>query len=1069
MHISKKKSVISILLVFAMLLSPFGNISMSVRAEGEDTPPAKNITVFKLTLKDSSNNSFPAANNCLTNKRILDASDFDFSITYQSGDETKSETLKLETTDDSTVYKDADGISYTVDDSKIDEISAKIGEKQAVSAVLKYKAADGTDKSITSTDNPEVNIFSSKEVINPKKISLKLKNKDVNTFYAATSDALDSSDTLDSDNLELLVTYDVRFYKDDYDNTSADDTKRYEIKEETETMPITSTNEYTIRTNVEEVRKTIGEEQELWAELEYKTKDSEGKEKTVTIRSKSNKPSDNPIVNIINASSTRNLSSIALELKADSKKKSFYVDNGLMKADELLSLSDFNLKLTYENGKTVTKDDIKALSSDDIKVTTNVETIKKHVGKNQEITAKLTYKDKDGKDVTLQTITADDVTAAKKKDPNTTLKATTAKVTILAPYAINGVVTVTPQNFGAKATDIYTDKAAIQDALDLACADYKLLINFPAGEYYIGGPLYIHSNTTLKLDNLAAIIRNADDDKGSGKTGRDGVNHNLLKASPYNSKKSETVGGYTNAENIVIEGGIFDGGNISKATTASNVLNLGHINNLTIKNTTVKNAFGNHLIELVAVQNAEITGCTFTGFRYVKDEINDDDGGKSYADPNGDLAEAIQIDVAHEETKTDGTISKWTSAYLTDDTPCANIKIHDNTFNDYPVAIGNHHSLDGHHHTNIEIANNKINGTSSQNSGIKLFGCDNSLVSGNTITNYSTGIKASASNGFTVQYNNITSATYGIIDTDASSGQIVSNTIDKLTNQGIIVYGAGTTASVVGLNTISNSKKSGILVHSGASCETVSSNKISTCTEDGISVYSSGKVNSLKTNTISYCQNNGIEVCGFASIPSITDNTINNSTGRGIYVYGSANVPSITKNKITQTGASGIEINTKAVATNLKKNTINKCSKYGIYVAGSASVKTLSSNTIKNTVKNGIYVKNDKIKLTFKSNKLTRVGSTAIKVDSKLSAKKKQKYTFAPKVISLNLGGGVMTTQASNLKKIKLKVGSKTYTKSTSKKSYTFKFKKYTKKASSATVTFTDKNKNTVARVLDFE
>ena len=41
--------------------------------------------------------------------------------------------------------------------------------------------------------------------------------------------------------------------------------------------------------------------------------------------------------------------------------------------------------------------------------------------------------------------------------------------------------------------------------------------------------------------------------------------------------------------------------------------------------------------------------------------------------------------------------------------------------------------------------------------------------------------------------------------------------------------------------------------------------------------------------------------------------------------------------------------------------------------------------------------------------------------------------------------------------------------KSTKKKNYTFKFKKYTKSASSATVTFTDKNKNTVARVLDFE
>jgi parallel beta-helix repeat protein len=877
---------------------------------------------------------------------------------------------------------------------------------------------------------PVCSIANAKEnVTEIESVSIKVKDRD-DPFYAAGSNT-SSEDTLDPDDVILSITF-----KD------VEKAEEISIEKSKGVFTIKGLTVY-YETNIDDVRVNACKNQELNVTLKYKTSEVA----TTEIVS-----SNNPKVDIL-PSKTETITAIAI--KAKDTKKTYYVDNGVYAKDKTLDAEDlekdFTLIGTYEVRTPRVKDGSDdyeyiistktkelAFTSDDYKVTTNVNTIRNLIGKNQELTAALTYKDANNKEVTVKT-----VTAATAKSSTPVIAQTTANVTILAPEVINGILTVKPQNYGAKETDITSDKDKIQNALNLAGDGYMLVVYFPAGNYYIGNSLYIHSNTTLKLADGATIIRNSPNDEGltASKPDREGVNHNILKISPYGTSKAADTsknGGYTNGVNIHIEGGTFDGGKISEATSASNLLNLGHASGIIIKNATFKNCFGNHLIELVAVENAEISGCTFTGFRYVTEEINDDDGSTTYKDSEGSLAEAIQIDVAHKDSN-----SAWTSAYLTDDTPCNNINIHDNTFIDYPVAVGNHHYLDGHHHTNISVTNNTITGYKSMNSGIKLFGCDNSVASGNTITNYSTGVKASASTGFSITGNNISKATYGVIGTDASNGTITSNTISELTNQGVIVYGSGTSVSDISGNNIKNSNLNGIIIHASASATNVTNNTINNCSSCGIQVYGSGKVNNLIKNTITTCGQNGVQI------------------------YGSADVTNVKSNKITSCNGNGIIVDTSATAKTINSNTINTCNKYGIYVLEKASVKTMSSNTIKNIKKNGIYVKNDKIKVTFKSNKLTSVGSTAIKIDSKFSKKKKQKYTFAPKVISLNLGAGTMVTKASNLKKIKMKVGKKSYTKSTKAANYTFYFKKYTKSLKNVPVTFTDKYKNTVVRTVE--
>ncbi|MBR1865505.1 MAG: right-handed parallel beta-helix repeat-containing protein [Lachnospiraceae bacterium] len=525
---------------------------------------------------------------------------------------------------------------------------------------------------------------------------------------------------------------------------------------------------------------------------------------------------------------------------------------------------------------------------------------------------------------------------------------TSIKLTVNVPEVPikNGVRTANVLDFGADPSDLLTDKAAIQDALDVAAsAEVPLVVYIPKGTYYIGNPLYIHSNTTLQLDPEAVIIRNSELKAGDG---RDGVNHNMLKVA-NSGKVTNTVGGYDNGKNIVIEGGTWDGGNVAKANTTSNVINIGHAQNVIVRNTTIKNCYGSHLIEFAGVKNAEVYGCTFSGFR---------------KEAGGVESEAIQLDVCN---------SDWNAAYMTDGTACSDISVHDNVFTGYPVAVGNHHLLDGHHNKNITITNNKITYTSGKGyQGIYLYGCDNSKAENNTISGFENGMKAYGCVGYSMSKNTISNCNFGIVSAGGSTGTLSSNQISNTFYQGIFVYDTSKLTSIT-KNTLTN-------VGTSASAP-----------RDGIAVCGSG-----------------------SSVTSITGNTINTSKRHGVYVYSGAQVTKI------------------------------------------------NTNVISNTSGSGICVADSKTKVKFKSNQMTSVGTNAIKVAN--STYVKQKYTFAPKVKKLNLKAGTMKIKANHLKKVQLKFKKKSYSASTTKSTYTLKYKAYKKKVTSAEALFTDKYKNVITR-----
>lgn len=499
-------------------------------------------------------------------------------------------------------------------------------------------------------------------------------------------------------------------------------------------------------------------------------------------------------------------------------------------------------------------------------------------------------------------------------------KEVTVKITVKVPEVPvkNGVRTANVLDFGANPTDIYTDKDAIQDALDVEATEkVPLIVYFPAGTYYIGGPLYIHSNTTIRMDKNAVIIRNSQLKPGDG---RDGVNHNMLKAA-HSGKTTNSVGGYDNVENIVIEGGTWDGGDVAKATTDSNLINIGHAENVTIRNTTIKNCYGNHLIEFAGVKNAEVYGCYFTGFRKMSDGVE---------------SEAIQLDICYGD---------WNPAYKADKTVCNNISIYNNVFVDYPVSVGNHHTLNGYHNKNITISMNTITHTKKQGyQGIYLYGCDNSTIEGNTISGFENGIKTYASTGYTVNANTVSNCNFGIVSAGSSTGKITSNTI-------------------------SNTVKDGILAYNSTKITSISKNKLT------------------KVGTGS---RDGIRVCDSeTSVDAITGNTINTGKRYGVYVHSSAQVAKISGNIISNTKKSGIYVANSKSKVTFKSNKLTS--------VGSDAIKIANTNHVKQK-----YTFAPKVKtLSLKTGKLTITADNLKKVQLKFKNKsyskstKKKKYTLS--------------------------------------------------------------------------
>ncbi|MDE6759073.1 MAG: FIVAR domain-containing protein [Lachnospiraceae bacterium] len=305
------------------------------------------------------------------------------------------------------------------------------------------------------------------------------------------------------------------------------------------------------------------------------------------------------------------------------------------------------------------------------------------------------------------------------------------------PYKISGnTYYYDIRAFGAVPNDKTSDKTAIQAALDKAGEDHKIVVTVYGGLYYIGSTLCIQSNTTIQMDSASTIRRSK-------------TSVNMLKVTDA-AHKTTPYYGYTLGHDITITGGTWDGGDISKTTVEKNLIYIGHSQNVTVSNTTIKNCYGTHALEFAGVINSTIKKCTFTGFRYAPDRFT---------------AEAVQLDICDK----DSSGAEWTPGYTMDGTTCKNITLSNNTFIDYPRGIGCHHVYsDGRNkngansgpYENITISKNKFKRSSAStqslcSSGIFIMGAKKITISSNTVDRYAYGIWVKRSSGITLKNNKL--------------------------------------------------------------------------------------------------------------------------------------------------------------------------------------------------------------------------------------------------------------------------------------------------------------------------
>lgn len=258
---------------------------------------------------------------------------------------------------------------------------------------------------------------------------------------------------------------------------------------------------------------------------------------------------------------------------------------------------------------------------------------------------------------------------------------------------------VSVKDFGAVGDGTTDDASAIQSALD-ALKNTGGIIYFPVGTYLVETPVLFYSNQTLLFENGSVLLQGAEID------------------SILRSYCNTSYTGYNGVHDVIIYGGVFDGGT---HTTDNTLVAIGHTKNVTFEKCTFKNAYGTyHNLEINSSYNCKVIDCDFEGSR-----------------KTGQNAELIQIDGA-----SSALVYPWTG-FNTDGTVCKYIEIKGCIFHDDTVspAIGNHSDL-AHENVNIHdcvfdgfvSSRGAINFTASIK-GVNIYdnvfdGCDKAVGSG---------------------------------------------------------------------------------------------------------------------------------------------------------------------------------------------------------------------------------------------------------------------------------------------------------------------------------------------------
>jgi len=261
----------------------------------------------------------------------------------------------------------------------------------------------------------------------------------------------------------------------------------------------------------------------------------------------------------------------------------------------------------------------------------------------------------------------------------------------------------TPQMFGALGDGSTDDTTAINQALE----DGNCKVHFPFATYMHRTPLRVYSNTVITGDR--AVIKADPQDYATGGSYYDnsGTFYGFLNGE-HNNATYATV--YNGDGDIDISGIVYDGADCVTDTVTNNPIGFGHGNNIKIHDCEFKNNYKSHFLEINALQNVKIFRNNFINLVH--------DGATN--------REAINVDYAYSTGANFGGFGSY------DDTPCDDIDIYDNYFEDCQVCVGSH-STPYVEQTRIRVRNNVAKDMDSRfcrPRGWKYFSINDNYVDG---------------------------------------------------------------------------------------------------------------------------------------------------------------------------------------------------------------------------------------------------------------------------------------------------------------------------------------------------
>lgn len=267
----------------------------------------------------------------------------------------------------------------------------------------------------------------------------------------------------------------------------------------------------------------------------------------------------------------------------------------------------------------------------------------------------------------------------------------------------------------ANGKDKKDDTKAIQSALDKVKKGGTVKI--PKGTYYVKC-IFIRRNCTLKLSKKT-VLKKLKDKK-------------LPRASMIECHlKKKRYGSFSK---VTITGGTLDGQmHKDNKKNAHMAIDIDHGSNLTIKNMTIKNFSGLHMIQVAGVKNATFDHLTFKN-QYLYNDYSGKSFYKGAKNWSAYTCEALQFDT---------TNKGQSSAIPADNTTCQNIKVTNCKFDHVLSGLGTHHNETKYYkymHKNVTATNNtftNIRGDAMHLNNIKnVTTTNNKGTSGNIFTTY---------------------------------------------------------------------------------------------------------------------------------------------------------------------------------------------------------------------------------------------------------------------------------------------------------------------------------------------